>query len=163
MYRITRTSTICVTIAAAAVALTLLTSATLTTSVYAARIHHHGHRSIEGMPTNIGGYQTYGNGNNPVGNQVNGPPVSDQANGNGNKPVGKEQIQTQQAPTIAYKLPWSNDMSISSASSSQPLCAAGICSQSSTLPDLQHKPQLQTQQHNSSAPASATQTNNVAP
>ncbi|MGB6595126.1 MAG: hypothetical protein WBE68_26800, partial [Candidatus Nitrosopolaris sp.] len=53
-------------------------------------------------------------------------------NGNGNNPVGKEQIQTQQAPTIAYKLPWSNDTSISSASSSQPLCAAGICSQSST-------------------------------
>ncbi|MGC2681754.1 MAG: hypothetical protein WA323_07790, partial [Candidatus Nitrosopolaris sp.] len=73
-----------------------------------------------------------GNGNNPVGNQVNGPPVSDQDNGNGNNPVGKEQIQTQQAPTIAYKSPWSNDMSISSASSIQPLCAAGICSQSST-------------------------------
>jgi hypothetical protein len=132
MYRTARTSTIYVTIAAAAVALTLLTSTTLTTSVYAARIHHHSHRSIEGMPTSIGGYQAYGNGNNPVGNQVNGPPVSDQANGNGNNPVGKEQIQTQQAPTIAYKLPWSNDTSISSASSSQPLCAAGICSQSST-------------------------------
>ena len=153
MYRTTRTSTIYVTIGTAAVALTLLTSATLTTSVYAARIHHHSHRSIEGIPTSIGGYQAYGNGNNPVGNQVNGPPVSDQvygngnnpvgnqvngppvtdqANGNSNNPVGKEQIQTQQAPTIAYKSPWSNDMSISSASSSQPLCAHGICSQSST-------------------------------
>ena len=153
-----------------------------------ARIHHHGHRSIEGMPTNIGGYQAYGNGNNPVGNQVNGPPVSYQvngngnnpvgnqvngppvsdqangngnnppvsdqangngnnppvsdqvngppvnyqANGNGNNPVGKEQIQTQQAPTIAYKSPSSNDMLMSFANSSQPLCAAGICSQSST-------------------------------
>ena len=103
MYRIRRTSTICVTITAA---LILLTSATLTTSVYAAR-HHHGHRSI------VDGYQTYGlsgsplsdqangNGNNPVGNgnQVNTPPVSDQANGNGNNPVGN------QAPTIAYKSP----------------------------------------------------------
>jgi hypothetical protein len=72
MYRITRTSTICVTITAATVALILLTSAMLTTSVYAAR-HHHGHRSIED------GYQTYG---------LSGPPVSDQANGNGNNPVG---------------------------------------------------------------------------
>jgi hypothetical protein len=157
MYRIRRTSTIRVTIAAAAtVALILLTSATLTTSVYAAR-HHHGHRSIEDMPTNIGGYQNYGrngpslsdqvnappvsdqangngNGNNPVGNQVNAPPVSDQANGNGNgnNPVGKEQIQTH-APTIAYKSPSSNDMLMSFANSSrQPLCAHGICSQSYT-------------------------------
>ncbi|MGC2574150.1 MAG: hypothetical protein WA364_21770, partial [Candidatus Nitrosopolaris sp.] len=79
MYRITRTSATCVT--AATVALILLASATLTTSVYAAR-HHHGHRSVED------GYLTYGlgNGNNPVGNQVNAPPVSDQANGNGNNP-----------------------------------------------------------------------------
>ncbi len=34
--------------------------------------------------------QTNGNGNNPVGNQVNAPPVSDQDNGNGNNPVGKD-------------------------------------------------------------------------
>src|SRR5215831_6479635 len=131
MYRITRTSATCVT--AATVALILLTSATLTTSVYAAR-HHHGHRSIED------GYQTYGlsdqanngNGNNPVGNQVNAPPVSDQANnGNGNNPVGKAQILSH-TPTIAYKSPTSNDMLMSFANSSQPLCAAGICSQSYT-------------------------------
>jgi hypothetical protein len=123
MYRIRRTSTICVTIAAATVALILLTSATLTTSVYAAR-HHHGHRSIEDMPTNIRGYQNYG---------LNAPPVSDQANGNGNgnNPVGKEQIQTH-APTIAYKSPSSNDMLMRFANSSQPLCAHGICSQSYT-------------------------------
>ena len=179
MYRIRRTSTISVPITAAAVALILLTSATLTTSVYAAR-HHHGHRSIEDMATNIGGYQTYGlggpplsdqvnppngngnnrgtptstgayqavppvvgnqaappvsdqangNGNNPVGNQA-APPVSDQANGNGNNPVGKEQIQTH-APTITYKSPSSNDMLMSFANITQPLCAAGICSQSYT-------------------------------
>ena len=102
-----------------------------------------------------------GNGNNPVGNRANGPPVSDQANGNGNNPVGKEQ--TQQAPTIAYKSPWSNDMSISSASSSQPLCAHGICSQSSTQNKNVSPQNAATLQHNSSAHASATQTNNVAP
>jgi hypothetical protein len=145
MYRITRTSTICITITAATVALILLTSATLTTSVYAAR-HHHGNRSIED------GYQTYGlsgppvsdqvnappvsdqangNGNNPVGNQINAPPVSDQANGNGNNPVGKEQIQTH-APTITYKSPSSNDMLKHFANVTQPLCGAGICSQSYT-------------------------------
>ena len=159
MYRIRRTSTICVTITATAVALILLTSATLTTSVYAAR-HHHGHRSIEDMPTNIGGYQTYGLGGPPLSDQVNppngngnnrgtptstgayqavppvvgnqaAPPVSDQANGNGNNPVGKEQIQTH-APTITYKSPSSNDMLMSFANITQPLCAAGICSQSYT-------------------------------
>jgi hypothetical protein len=161
MYRTTRTSTICVTIAAATVAIILLTSATLTISVYAAR-HHHGNRSIED------GYQTYGlsgpplsdqvnappvsdqangngNGNNPVGNQA-APPVSDQANGNGNgnNPVGnqaappvsdqangKEQIQTH-APTITYKSTSSNDMLMHFANVTQPLCGAGICSQSST-------------------------------
>jgi hypothetical protein len=127
MYRITRTSTICVTITAATVALILLTSATLTTSVYAAR-HHHGHRSIEDMPTNIGGYQTYGLGGPPLSDQVNAPPVNDQANGNGNNPVGNQV----NAPTIAYKSPSSNDMLMSFANSSQPLCAAGICSQSYT-------------------------------
>jgi len=159
MYRIRRTSTISVPITAAAVALILLTSATLTTSVYAAR-HHHGHRSIEDMPTNIGGYQTYGLGGPPLSDQVNppngngnnrgtptstgayqavppvvgnqaAPPVSDQANGNGNNPVGKEQIQTH-APTITYKSPSSNDMLMSFANITQPLCAAGICSQSYT-------------------------------
>jgi hypothetical protein len=41
MYRTTRTSTICVTIAAATVAIILLTSATLTASVYATRHHSH--------------------------------------------------------------------------------------------------------------------------
>ena len=114
MYGITRTSTICITITAATVALILLTSATLTTSVYAAR-HHHGHKSIED------GYQTYGL-----------PQVSDQANGNGNNPAGKEQIQTHAPTTIPYKSPSSNDMLMSLANITQPLCAAGICSQSYT-------------------------------
>ena len=117
MYRITRRSTICVTIAAATVALILLTSATLTISVYAAR-HHHGNRSIED------GYQTYGLSGPPLSDQINAPPVSDQAN-------GKEQIQTH-APTITYKSPWSNNLQASSSSNGQPLCAAGICSQSPT-------------------------------
>jgi hypothetical protein len=144
MYRINRTSTICITITTATVALILLTSATLTTSVYAAR-HHHGNRSIED------GYQTYGlsgpplsnqvnappvsdqangNGNNPVGNQA-APPVSDQANGNGNNPVDKEQIQTN-APTITHKSTSSNDALMRFGNVTQPLCAAGICSQSYT-------------------------------
>ncbi|MGA9154944.1 MAG: hypothetical protein WBZ36_30540, partial [Candidatus Nitrosopolaris sp.] len=120
-YRIRRTSTICVTITAATVALILLTSATLTTSVYAAR-HHHGHRSID---------QNYGLNGPPLSDQVNAPPVSDQTNGNGNNPAGKDQIQTH-APTIAYKSPSSNDMLTSFANITQPLCAAGICSQSYT-------------------------------
>jgi hypothetical protein len=42
-----------------------------------------------------------------------------------------QQQQTQQAPTIAYKSPWSNNLQVSSGSNSQPLCAAGICDQSS--------------------------------
>ncbi|HYA82907.1 MAG TPA: hypothetical protein VEH06_05585 [Candidatus Bathyarchaeia archaeon] len=138
MYRITRRSTICVTIAAATVALILLTSATLTISVYAAR-HHHGNRSIED------GYQTYGLSGPPLSDQINAPPVSDQANGNGNNPVGnqanappvsdqangKEQIQTH-APAITYKSTSSNDMLMHFANVTQPLCGAGICSQSPT-------------------------------
>jgi hypothetical protein len=148
------------------VAIVLLTSATLTTSVYAAK-HHHGHSSIKN------GYETYGltgpplsdqtNGNNPVGNQANASPVSDQANGNGNNPVGnqanappvsdqangngngngnnpvgnqvnapgKDQIQTH-APTIPYKSTSSDDMLMRFANVTQPLCGAGICSQSYT-------------------------------
>src|SRR5215469_11254995 len=134
MYRITRTSTICITITAATVALILLTSATLTTSVYAAR-HHHGNRSIEdyglsGPPLSDQANappvsdQSNGNGNNPVGNQANAPPVSDQSN-------GKEQMQTH-APTPTYKSTSSNDMLMHFANVTQPLCGAGICSQSST-------------------------------
>ena len=42
-----------------------------------------------------------------------------------------QQLQTQQAPTITYKSPWNNNLQISSVSSSQPLCQAGICNQSS--------------------------------
>ena len=109
MYRITTTSTIYLTIARTTVALILLTSTTLTASVYATR--HHSHRNIEDMPTNFGGYQAYGN--NPVSDQGYGPqlagqgygpqlagqgygpqlagqgygngnPVTDQTNGNGN-------------------------------------------------------------------------------
>jgi hypothetical protein len=90
-----------------------------------------GNGNNQGTPTNTGAYQAYGNGNNPVGNQVNAPPVSDQANGNGNNPVGKEQIQTH-APTITYKSTSNNDMLMHFANVTQPLCGAGICSQSST-------------------------------
>jgi hypothetical protein len=38
--------------------------------------------------------------------------------------------QIQQAPTVAYKSPWNNNMPISSVDSSQPLCAAGFCNPS---------------------------------
>jgi hypothetical protein len=40
-----------------------------------------------------------------------------------------QEQQIQQAPTIAYKSPWSNNLQISSTGS-QPLCVAGVCSQS---------------------------------
>ena len=43
----------------------------------------------------------------------------------------QQQLQPRQAPTIAYHSPWSNNLQVSSASNSQPLCAAGDCSQSS--------------------------------
>ncbi|MGB8933480.1 MAG: hypothetical protein WCC17_00060 [Candidatus Nitrosopolaris sp.] len=39
--------------------------------------------------------------------------------------------QQQLQPTITYKAPWSNNLQVSSASNSQPLCAAGVCKQSS--------------------------------
>ena len=118
MYRMARTSTICVTIAAGTVALILLTSATMTTSVYAAR-HHHGHRSIEG------GYETYGLNGPPLSDQVNAPPVNDQTNGNGNNPVGN---QVNAPPVSASR----NDILMRFANVTQPLCAAGICGQSYT-------------------------------
>jgi hypothetical protein len=41
-----------------------------------------------------------------------------------------QQQQQQQTPTIAYHSPWSNNLQVSSTSNSQPLCPAGICSQS---------------------------------
>jgi hypothetical protein len=81
--------------------------------------------------------QANGNGNNPVANQVTAPPVNDQANGNGNR----EQIQTH-TPSTTYKSPSSNDMLMSFArNSTQPLCGAGICSQSSTTQTTTAEPQ----------------------
>jgi hypothetical protein len=56
----------------------------------------------------------------------------------------QQQLEPRQAPTIAYQSPWSNNLQVSSASNSQPLCKAGICNQSS-------------------GPASTTQTTNVDP
>src|SRR5215469_15419018 len=56
----------------------------------------------------------------------------------------QQQLQPRQAPTVAYQSPWSNNLQVSSASNSQPLCQAGICSQSSK-------------------PASSTQTANADP
>lgn len=58
--------------------------------------------------------------------------------------VQQQQLEPRQAPTVAYQSPWSNNLQVSSASNSQPLCKAGICNQSST-------------------PASSTQTANVDP
>lgn len=44
----------------------------------------------------------------------------------------QQQQPQRQAPTVAFQSPWSNNLQISSAgSNSQPLCQAGICSQSS--------------------------------
>src|SRR5215469_9509744 len=72
-----RTSTVYVGATVAVVALVLLTSTTLTASVYATR--HHGHSSIEDMSTNFGGYQAYGN--NPVSDQAYGPQTAGQTYG----------------------------------------------------------------------------------
>src|SRR5215831_16369031 len=43
----------------------------------------------------------------------------------------QQQLQPRQAPTVAYQSPWSNNLQVSSTSNSQPLCAAGVCKQSS--------------------------------
>jgi hypothetical protein len=56
----------------------------------------------------------------------------------------QQHLAPRQAPTITYQSPWSNNLQVSSASNSQPLCAAGVCNQSS-------------------GPASTTQTTNVDP
>src|SRR5215467_10752298 len=57
----------------------------------------------------------------------------------------QQQLAPRQASTVAYQSPWNNNLQISSAgSNSQPLCQAGICSQSSK-------------------PASTTQTTNADP
>src|SRR5215469_11137605 len=58
--------------------------------------------------------------------------------------IQQQQLAPRQAPTVAYQSPWSNNLQVSSASNSQPLCKAGICNQSS-------------------APASTTQTTNADP
>ncbi|MFY9869337.1 MAG: hypothetical protein WAK17_06430, partial [Candidatus Nitrosopolaris sp.] len=56
-----------------------------------------------------------------------------------------QQQQIQQAPTVAYNSPWSNNLRIRSASSnSQPLCAAGICGQSADPPSTTTQPQSST-------------------
>src|SRR5215831_13582535 len=71
---ITPRTTVYVAVAASVIALVFLTSTTLTGSVYATR--HHSHRSIEDMPTNFGGYQSYGN--NPVSDQAYSPQLAGQ-------------------------------------------------------------------------------------
>ena len=58
--------------------------------------------------------------------------------------AAQQQLQPRHAPTVAYQSPCTNNLQVSSASNSQPLCHAGICSQSSS-------------------PASTTQTSNVDP
>jgi hypothetical protein len=116
MYLLTRTPTIYVIVALAAVALTV--SASTTAPVYAA---HHSHESSESILMKaIGGQpsgfenginpvadqsngpimaadESYGNGNNPVADQANGPTVADQAYGNGNNPVADQA----NGPTVA--------------------------------------------------------------
>ena len=87
MYLLTRTPTIYVIVALAAVALTV--SASTTAPVYAA---HHSHESSESILMKaIGGQPSgYENGINPVADQANGPTVADQAYGNGNNPVADQ-------------------------------------------------------------------------
>ncbi|MGB8935068.1 MAG: hypothetical protein WCC17_08180 [Candidatus Nitrosopolaris sp.] len=73
------------------------------------------------------------------------------------------QLEPRQAPTIPYQSPWSNNLQVSSASSNQPLCKAGICSQSLNPATNTHTTNVDPTTQLSSAPASATQANNVAP
>ncbi|MGC2570287.1 MAG: hypothetical protein WA364_02155 [Candidatus Nitrosopolaris sp.] len=88
MYLLTRTPTIYVIMALAAVALTV--SASTTAPVYAA---HHSHESSEStLMKAIGGQPSgYENGINPVADVANGPIMgADQAYGNGNNPVADQ-------------------------------------------------------------------------
>jgi hypothetical protein len=57
--------------------------------------------------------------------------------------------QIQQAPTVAYKSPWNNNMPIISVDNNQPLCAAGVCNPSPN-------PASTTTQPQSSAPTATT-------
>src|SRR5215831_2998233 len=119
MYLLTRTPTIYVIMALAAVALTV--SASTTSPVYAALHSHESSESIlmkaiGGQPSGyenginpvadvengpiMGADQAYGNGNNPVANQGYGNgnnPIADQAYGNGNNPIADQAY----GPTIA--------------------------------------------------------------
>ena len=71
------------------------------------------------------------------------------------------QQQIQQAPTIAYKSPWNNNMPISSVGSNQPLCQGGICYQSSN-PASTANVQPTTQPQNTGSSSSAS-TNSAQP
>jgi hypothetical protein len=68
----------------------------------------------------------------------------------------QQQLAPRQAPTTAYQSPWSNNLQVSSASNSQPLCQAGICSQSSS-------PAAATATTTQTANADPTQTPNMDP
>ena len=82
----------------------------------------------------------------------------------------QQQLEPRQAPTIAYQSPSSNNLQVSSASNNQPLCAAGVCNQSSapastTQTTSAHPTTTQptTTQPHSSAGSSTTSTTNVDP
>jgi cytoskeletal protein RodZ len=87
----------------------------------------------------------------------------------------QQQLQPRQAPTVAYQSPWSNNLQVSSASNNQPLCAAGVCNQSSdpasTTQTTSAQPtttqptttQPTTTQPQSSAGSSTTSTTNADP
>ena len=75
----------------------------------------------------------------------------------------QQQLEPRQAPTIAYQSPWSNNLQISSASSSQPLCQAGICNQSLNPATKTHTANVDPTTQLSSAPASPSQATNIAP
>src|SRR5215831_14558012 len=102
MYLLTRTPTIYVIMALAAVALTV--SASTTAPVYAA---HHSHESSESILLKaIGGQPSgYENGINPVADQAYGNgnnPVADQAYGNGNNPVDDQEYGNNPVADQAY-------------------------------------------------------------
>jgi cytoskeletal protein RodZ len=82
----------------------------------------------------------------------------------------QQHLQPRQAPTVAYQSPWSNNLQVSSASNNQPLCAAGVCNQSSdpasTTQTTSAQPtttQPTTTQPQSSAGSSITSTTNADP
>jgi hypothetical protein len=72
------------------------------------------------------------------------------------------QIQTEPPSTIQYNSPWNNNKQISSASTNQPLCKAGICTQPANT-TLINSAKPTTKPQNTVSSSATTSTNNVQP